>query len=163
MEEVECMSAEKKIVLVVEDNPVELENMGGALQKDYEVIRSSSIDRANDEIDKLNVEKRHLDLLIIDLNMSNRFLPVEYKGRTHGGSLTGWVWLYNVALKELSGKFPKVLVYSEFIQELEDEMNKESIDEKEKEYYNSIKTITKSETVNDRYVLKKAVDELLGG
>jgi hypothetical protein len=150
--------------LVVEDNPVELENMKGALQNDYWVIPSSSIDRANDEIDKLNTEKRQLDLLIIDLNMSNRKLTtVDLKRRTHGGYLTGWVWLYNVALKELSGKYPKVLVYSEFIQELKEEMEKDSIDEKEKEYYKSITTITKSETVNDRNVLKKAVDVLLGG
>jgi CheY-like chemotaxis protein len=164
MEEVECMTAEKKAVLVVEDNPVELENMGGALQNDYYVILSSSIDRANDEIGKLLVAKRHLDLLIIDLNMSNSGLKtVELKRRTHGGSLTGWVWLYNVALKELSGNYPKVLVYSEFIQELEEEMKKDSIDENEKKYYKSIKTITKSETVNDRNVLKKAVDDLLGG
>jgi len=93
-------------------NASELTSMG------YRTLKASSISKANEIIKSI---ENNIDFLIVELNLSNEFISDELKAKTAGGVLTGWVWLYNVARPALAKK-PKVIIYSDFISELEDVM-----------------------------------------
>ena len=143
-----------KKILIIEDNLAELEVSAAELAKgDYNVIKVSSIAKAGDAI-KAN---KPIDCLILDLNISNEFLPDGLKHKAHGGSLTGWVWLFNIAKPDLTND-PKIIIYSEFIDELEEEM--ETASSEEQEYYKCVVPVTKTKAVNGKEYLLQEVNKL---
>ena len=147
-------------ILLVEDNLVELELIKEELEAGdrYDVTFVSGIAYAEQ---LLNENRENcFDCVIIDLNMSNRYLDEIYKGITHGGTFTGWVWLFRIG-KNLLANSPKIIIYSEFIDDLEDIIH-ESDDSDEIGYFNSATKITKSEAVDGAEYLRTRVDELFG-
>ena len=145
-----------KRVLIIEDNYGVLEENQALLKANgYTVTLASSTDRAEQSIEK--AETNPFDCLIIDLNMSNEFLDDGLRKKTHGGSLTGWVWLYNIAKPKLHNN-PKIIIYSEFLIELDEEMKNSS--EEEREYKDSFVTIAKADAVNGVDILLNKVNEV---
>ena len=145
---------EMKKILFLEDNLVELQAGGDELRKSgYNVMLVSTTAKAEDLLKNGHI----FDCLIIDLNMNNSYLPDSLKHKTHAGSLTGWVWLYYIA-KPLFKNHPQIIIYSEFIDELLDEM--ETADDDMEDYFKNIKTISKSDTVNRSKNLVKEVSGL---
>jgi len=138
-------------VLILEDNLVELQEIACELEKSYEVFKASSTAKA----DALLCNE--LDCIIIDLNITNKYLSNELRGKTHGGSLTGWVWLYNIARFNLSTNC-KIVIYSEFIDELDTEI--ENADEDAKEYFRKIRTVSKTQAVNGSECLLEFVNSI---
>jgi DNA-binding NarL/FixJ family response regulator len=152
-----------KKILIIEDNLVELENIAADLKLKrggYSVFKASGIDKAEELLVMWNEEP--FDCLIVDLNMSNEYLEGDtLKRKTNGGSLTGWVWLYHVAKPIFDDvkKSPRIIIYSEFINELKEYM--ESASEEEYKYYKGALTISKTNTATEPELLLKMVDELL--
>jgi hypothetical protein len=157
-----------KKVLVLEDNLVELDAVSDELScADYRVLKASSTAKADDLLKR----EKLIDCLVIDQNISNQYLSSDLRILTHGGSLTGWVWLYYVAKPILTNK-PKIIIYSEFINELELEIEtaKETLknvgEEESKsiteklEYYYSVIRISKTETVNGTKNILEEVNRL---
>ena len=150
----------KRKILILEDNLVELETAFNELSKDniYDVETTSDTAEADDQIE--NGKGKLFDCLIIDLNITNEYLDDSLRSKTHGGSLTGWVWLYNVAKKDIRNDI-KIIIYSEFIKELTDEMeDNKNINDKEIEYFNNIKLISKADAVNGSDHLLEEVNNL---
>jgi len=140
-----------KKILILEDNLVELENTAVEMREaGYEVFEASSTAEADDLLE----QKKPFDCLIIDLNISNKFLDNDLIPKTHGGSLTGWVWLYNVAKPEFENS-PMIIVYSEFIREIEENM--ESASDEEREYFKNVSTISKAAAVYDSGLLLQTI------
>ena len=132
--------------MIIEDNLEELDTTATALKKGgYNVVKVSGIAKAEDLIKEENEDLP--DCLIIDLNMSNEFLEENLKPQTHGGSLTGWVWLYNIAKPMLTNN-PQIIIYSEFISELEEAINPKNEDEFNYYHSKSIFRTSKADAVN---------------
>ena len=151
-----------KRILVIEDNPVELEYIAVELKLKrggYSVSKVSGIDTAGAFIEKWN--DYPFDCVIIDLNMNNEYLVEVIRDLTNGGTLTGWVWLYYVAKPMLDKwqKSPKIIIYSEFINELLEYMEKAG--KEESRYFESVVTISKADLASEPELLLKKVDELL--
>ena len=152
-----------KIILLIEDHYATLDSTAKALKKaGHDVTMVTGIEAAEDYFPG-KPRARPFNCLIIDLNMRNTYLESrdndgkvdeektkELKRKTHGGALTGWVWWYNVA-KE---KFPnaKIIIFSAFTGELEDEMTRTDefkVSEEEKSYFESdVITVVTKETAN---------------
>jgi CheY-like chemotaxis protein len=155
------METAMKKILFIDDDVITLLSGTSILEEGgYSVDRIRSIAQADDLLEDGSIKS--YDCLIIDMNMSNDYIDDDdLKGKTHGGIFTGWVWLYNIA-KPIFDKYqksPKVIVYSQYMRELEEEM--ESASDEERNYYNGVKTITKAEMVQNPGLLLKIVDELL--
>jgi hypothetical protein len=151
-----------KKILFVDDNLRELENGQKELKSaGFECDTARGI---SDAEELLKADK--YDCLIIDLNMDNTHLPDEYKGETDGGALTGWVWLYRVVKPLLSaGPSTKFLIYSAFIDELEERIKSSDCQHDERVFFNraQIKCTTKANAVNGINVLTENVKCVLKG
>lgn len=159
-----------KRILLVEDNLTDLDRATQVLQEGgYNVTKVKGISAA----EELLQTERKFDCLIIDLNMKNTYLKPEgftldspeakaLRDKTCGGSLTGWVWLYNIAKFILETKHSgiKIMIHSEFIGDLDEEMNKNTTPKEEYDYYNSIPTVLKSKAINGLKILLEEVDIL---
>ena len=149
----------KKKILIVEDNLMELERIHNTLKDGgYDGKRASGIAGAEELIKE--EPSQSFDCLIVDLNMDNTFLPDTLKPKTHGGSLTGWVWLYNVAKPILTNN-PKIIIYSAFAKELEEEIFNDTTDDKEREYFDTVTVISKTAEINGSKILLEKINELL--
>jgi CheY-like chemotaxis protein len=156
---------EEKRILIIEDNLFELENISKVLKNEgYSVNKVANTAKADDLLEKHN--DKPFDCLIIDLNMNNGYLSKELKSKTYGGALTGWVWLYDIVKTKRIVNNPKIIIYSEFISELEECINNENnVNEEERDYfYNSkkVKTLSKADVVNNPELLLEEVNKLLG-
>jgi hypothetical protein len=162
----------KKILFIDDDLTTLLSETSILEEGGYSVDRISSIAQADDLLE--NGRIKIYDCLIIDLNMNNKYLGKEFlckdlqekfKDRdlikeTHGGIFTGWVWLYNYAKPKLVELMinPKIIIYSQFIIELTDEM--ETASDEERNYYYGVETITKAEMVHNPERLLEKVNKL---
>jgi CheY-like chemotaxis protein len=143
-------------ILIIEDNLVELQtNTDELLSNGYNAMKASNTAKAEDIITKENEKNEPFDCIIIDLNMTNEYLSKELKIKTHGGSLTGWVWLYD---NRLIIKDTKVIIYSEFVNELEDNIKR--ADEEEREYFNKATLISKADAVDGSELLSIEVKKV---
>jgi hypothetical protein len=151
-----------KKVLFIDDNLRELENGQKELKSaGFECDTARGISDAG-ELLRIG----EYDCLIIDLNMDNTHIPDEYKGETDGGALTGWVWLYRVVEPSaLAGPSARFLIYSAFIDELEERINSPDCQQDERAFFNSsqIEYITKADAVNGKNVLVENVKRVLKG
>jgi acetolactate synthase regulatory subunit len=152
----------KKVALIVEDNPVELEKIKNALKvKGFTVLAASGTSKADDLIE---IHGKEIDIAIIDLNMSNEFLEEGLRAKTEIGALTGWVWFYNEARPKLRDDVG-VAIYSAFIRDLEKIFGILGSDEAK--YYQSlsgsgrIALTSKEGAVNDIDILYSKINEIM--
>lgn len=147
----------KKKILLVEDTTVELANNGQELKEaGFEVISAGTTSKANASVDKHNGQ---FDCVIVDLNMNNRHIDDKDLAKlTHGGSLTGWIWLFFEARERINAR--EIIIYSEFITELEDYLLSATTDEKI--YFKQVKSIPKTRAVNNSLYLVQEVEKLIG-
>jgi len=160
----------RKTILIVEDNLVTLEITANALKNDgYDIIKVSGIAGAEDYFPG-KILYQPFDCLIIDLNMDNTYLTSSngdaeetkrLKKKTHGGALTGWVWLYNYA-RSIINKNVKIIIFSAFIDELEKEMlpSNNKVTNEERAYFKSIEIVPKTEAINSNTILVDKVNEI---
>ena len=149
-------SKNKKKILLIEDTLDELSENGEELENaGFEVIRAGSTSKANTSIVNHN---GYFDCVIIDLNMSSKRLSSDLAKKTHGGSLTGWIWLYYDARSKINSK--QIIIYSEFIGELQEYL--QNVSEDELNFYNSTVSIPKTAAVNNSLYLVTQVENLIG-
>ena len=159
-------------VLLVEDTDIEQNDNKRKLEEaGYKVIGAGSTSKADDSIHKdyrTHQERppNHFNIIITDLNMScasKKLMP--YKKQSMDGSITGWIWLYYCYLKDNKISPKWVIIFSEFVTDLEEYMN-ERCDVKpspeEKEYYSKyINVVPKKRFANDPEYLINAVKKVI--
>jgi CheY-like chemotaxis protein len=146
-----------KKILFLEDNLGELERASNELiRNNYEVHLASSTDKADDLIKLYG--NTFFDCIMLDLNMRNTYLPPALQQLSHGGSITGWIWIYHV-MKAKCTNDPKIIIYSEFLTELQDHIN--DADGVEVDYFRKVTLITKAQAVNGTSALINEVKKLL--
>ena len=145
-------------VLILEDNLVELYNTAKELETcNHEVIKASSTDKADYALK--NLASNSLNCIIIDLNLSHELLEDEYKDKTNGGAITGWIWLYFIVRPKLENS-PLIIIYSEFIEELNDYI-KDLATPGEIGFFNTTKRITKAEIVDNPDIIINLINNCL--
>lgn len=98
---------------MLEDNDGSREHTAEKLKKKgYNVEDYSRIDQAKDFFNK---HKDEIICIVTDLNMSDEWLG-EYRSKSFGNILSGWVWLYYYVFSE-TPEMPTV-IYSKFLDEL---------------------------------------------
>jgi DNA-binding NarL/FixJ family response regulator len=135
---------------VVDDNLFVLESMKKAFKSDDNFL--VDVASGTDVADEL-MENNSYNCIIIDLNMSNEFIPDPLKEKTHGGSLTGWIWLYCVVKEKYRCDDLKLVIYSDFAEELDEFI--ETVSSNQKSFYKNIKIYRKS---NYHYCCRKLVE-----
>jgi DNA-binding NarL/FixJ family response regulator len=142
-------------ILVIEDNPYELEELVRKLKKEgYKNIMSAiGTDDANDLL-----KKKEFEYIIFDLNMSNEFIPDDLMEDTEGGMFTGWVWYYHVVYKETK-PFTKILISSAFVSNLYEKIISLDVKDDERLFFESslVKKVSKQDGVNN---VDKIIEEL---
>ena len=116
---------------------------------------------------KWNKHKDNVNILILDLHISPDGLPADLTEKTSGGFLTGWVWLWNNAMKNDIDNYnatkPLILIYSAYTQELKDYLEKEA-DDGEKKFYKRISNTVFPKALEDaEEELIKCIQEYLNG
>jgi CheY-like chemotaxis protein len=163
---------EEKVILLVEDNPSELDAMEDLLSAEtgYTIRRAMGIAEAQELVESL---KEEIDCIIFDLNMSNDFLPdmlklspEEVMEITETGSLTGWVWFCCKAIP-LIKKTAAIIVFSAFVNELRAKKRSLTHDCEHWKYFDASKMkknivyISKGDGVNNIKKLPAELQELL--
>ena len=86
-------------------------------------------------IDALNDNDMSIDVYVMDLNAPTTGLTDEQKSRFPGGLLTGWVLLTDYILSCDSNGIDKAIIYSAYVDELENHIRSVKATLDEKEYY----------------------------
>ena len=143
-----------KIVLLLEDNDGSREHTAELLRKkSYDVEDYSRIDQAK-EFFKKNIDE--IICIVTDLNMSDEWLG-EYRSKSYGGILSGWVWLYYFVFPE-KPDMPTV-IYSGFLDELRANISSEQLSLLETK---NIKCVAKGTSDNEGFNgLQRAIEEVI--
>jgi CheY-like chemotaxis protein len=150
-----------KKILFIDDNLGELENSQKELE--YAGFNCHIVKGISDAEELLKINE--YGCLIIDLNMDNTHLPKKYKDETESGMFTGWVWLYRVVEpSQLAGPSAKYVIYSAYIEELKERIQKPDCQHDERVFFydSRIEKITKAEASNGKNVLVEKLIRILG-
>lgn len=63
-------------------------------------------------------EDKKIDCLIVDLNMDPAGLTDEQANQTHGGLLTGWIWLRDYVFNVRQDMRQRTIIYTDYMEQL---------------------------------------------
>lgn len=95
-----------------------------------EVLAAYQVSEAMDKF-----ENEEPDFMIVDLNVSSSGLKREEVDASEGGRLSGWLWLKNYVFPQSEEWRDKVIIYSEYIRILKNNVQKKE--------YKGLKLLTK--------------------
>jgi len=106
-------------ILVVEDRAAVSCYLTEALELEgHMVLAAYNISDAKDHWARRRTMPIHC--IIVDLNMPTDGLDQKQEGESHGGLLTGWLWLHDCVLPHVPAKYrQRVIICSGFLADLE--------------------------------------------
>ena len=73
-------------------------------------------------------DRENINVIIIDLNVNSEGLKSEEIDLTRGGVLSGWIWLTKHVINDIdNNNIPTIIIYSNYIDELERYIPREEI------------------------------------